>query len=93
VLTEAVVTGTPNLLAVTDAHADLLGYVAAGVAQPVRTTADLLAALADPRQPTAAARKAFLARHFRRGDATGRIVEAVMRAKPDRSAAVPSRAV
>jgi hypothetical protein len=93
VLTEAVVTGTPNLLAVTDAHADLLGYVAAGVAQPVRTTADLLAALTDPRPPTAAARKAFLARHFRRGDATGRIVEAVVRAKPDRPAAVPSRAV
>jgi hypothetical protein len=93
VLTEAVVTRTPNLIAVTDAHADLLGYVAAGVAQPVRTTADLLAALADPRPPTAAARKAFLARHFRSGDATGRIVEAVVRTKPGRAAAVPSRAV
>ena len=39
VLTEAVATGTLNLLAVTSPASDLLGYVEAGVAIPVRTGA------------------------------------------------------
>lgn len=77
VLTEAVATGTPNLIAVVDRHADLLGYVEAGVATPVRDAADVRAALASPAPPDPAARAAFLARHFRAGDASGRIVEAV----------------
>ena len=47
-LTEAVATGTPNLLATGLAGADLLGYVDAGVAVPVRTGADMLAVLDRP---------------------------------------------
>jgi hypothetical protein len=79
VLTEAVLVGTPNLLAATDASADLLGYVAAGVAEPVRDGADLARAVegmndtegrsvADER-----ARAAFVADHFRSGPAADRI--------------------
>ena len=48
VLTEAVMTATPNLMFAALATADLLGYVAAGVAVPVRSGADVLAALARP---------------------------------------------
>ena len=77
VLTEAVVTGTPNLIAMTDAHSDLLGYVEAGVATPVRTAADLRAALERLAAPDAATRRAFLDRHFRPGDAGARIIEVI----------------
>jgi len=77
VLTDAVVAGTPNLIALTDGHADLLGYIEAGVARPVRTTAELIAALDAPRPPDPAARQAFLDRHFRWGDASGRIIDEV----------------
>jgi hypothetical protein len=80
VLTEAVAVGTPNLIGMVDAHADLLGYVDAGVARPVRTPKELLAALDDPRPSDAAARAEFLARHFRPGDAAGRIVATVANA-------------
>jgi hypothetical protein len=75
VLTEAVVTGTPNFLADTFAGADLLGYVAARVALPVRTGADLLAALDATAAGaiTDADRRAFLDDHFEPGDASGRI--------------------
>ncbi len=75
VLTEAVLIGTPNLISVVDRHADLLGYVEAGVAKPVRSADDVLAALADPRPPDPDARAAFLARHFGPGDASGRIAD------------------
>ena len=67
VLTEAVATGTRNLLADTLASSDLLGYVEAGVAMPVRNGADFLAALDAPDGITPEARSAFLARHFERG--------------------------
>jgi hypothetical protein len=77
VLTEAVIVGRPNLIALVDRHADLLDYVAAGVARPVRSPEDLRAELGDLRPPDARARKAFLDRHYRSGDATGRIVAAV----------------
>jgi hypothetical protein len=77
VLTEAVVTGTPNLIALTDGHTDLLGYVEAGVARPVRTPYELLAALDAPIPTDPLARQAFLDRHFRRGDASGRIIDQV----------------
>jgi hypothetical protein len=80
VLTDAVVAGTSNLYADVDAHGDLLGYVAAGVARPVRSPADLLAALDDPRPSDPAARQAFLGDHQRPGDATARIVEIVTQA-------------
>ena len=75
VLTEAVVTRTPNLLADGLAGADLLGYVAAGVAVPVRDGGDLLAALGAAasgalREGDAAA---FTAAHFEPGVASERI--------------------
>ena len=75
VLTEAVVTGTPNLLADVFIGSDLLGYVEAGVARPVRSGADVLAALDDPPDPApdAARRRAFLEAHFEPGSASERI--------------------
>jgi hypothetical protein len=85
VLTDAVVAGTPNLIALTDGHTDLLGYIDAGVARPVRTTAELLAALDAPRPPDPAARQEFLDRHFRWGDASGRIIDEVVDAIGRRS--------
>ena len=78
VLTDAVATGTPNLIAMTQAHADLLGYVDAGVARPVSDAASLLAALDDPQESDGAARAAFLEDHFRSGDASGRIRDALL---------------
>ncbi len=73
VLTEAVVTGTHNLLADTLASSDLLGYVEAGVAVPVRDGATFLAGLETPGAVTDAARASFLARHFRSGSASERL--------------------
>ena len=77
VLTDAVVTGTPNLIAMLDAHADLLGYVDARVAHPVRDMDDVLEALDPPSPPDPAARAAFLARHFRDGNAGARIARSI----------------
>ena len=75
VLTEAVVTRTPNLLADGLAGADLLGYVPAGVALSVRDGAGLLAALdaaaAGALTETDAA--AFADAHFEPGSASERI--------------------
>jgi hypothetical protein len=79
VLTDAVAAGTPNLIALTEGHVDLLGYVAAGVARPVRAVADVSAAMADPAPPDPAARQAFLDDHFRSGDASGRIAGSIGR--------------
>ena len=75
VLTEAVVTRTPNLLADGLAGADLLGYVAAGVALPIRDGGDLLSALdaASPGALTEANAVAFTAAHFEPGPASERI--------------------
>lgn len=75
VLTEAVVTGTANLIADRFRNADLLGYVEAGVATPVRNGADLLAALDAPqdRGALATARQRFLDDHFEPGRASDRI--------------------
>lgn len=75
VLTEAIVTRTPNLLADALAGADLLGYVEAGVAIPVRNGADLLAAL-DPAGAGGlgeANAAAFVEAHFEPGSASERI--------------------
>jgi hypothetical protein len=77
VLTETVLTDTPDLVAATDAHADLLGYVEAGVAVPVSSARELQAALERPALPDPQHRRAFLDRHFRDGDATARIVDTV----------------
>lgn len=75
VLTEAVVTATPNLVAATQATSDLVGCVAAGVALPVRDGASLLAALEaiGAGAPRPEARDAFLADHFAFGRAGQRI--------------------
>jgi hypothetical protein len=80
VLTDAVVAGTPNLIAMVEEHGDLAGYVAAGVATPVAGVTELLTALADPRPQEPAARSAFLADHFLAGDAGARIVASIRRA-------------
>jgi hypothetical protein len=78
VLSDAVVAGTPNMIAVGQAYADALGYVDAGVATPVRSVEDVRAFMADPQVPSAAARQRFLDEHFLPGDAAGRLA-AVLR--------------
>ncbi len=77
VLTDAVVTATPNMIAVGQAWADVIGYVEAGVATPVATVDDVRAFMAEPRPIDPPAREAFLRRHSLEGDAVGRIADAV----------------
>ena len=77
VLTDAILAGTPSMIAIGFAYSDMLGYVDAGVAVPVRSVDDVRAFIADPRPPSPADRARFLAGHFRPGDATGRIVAAI----------------
>ena len=77
VLTDAVGAGTPNLIVTIDQHSDLLGYVDAGVAGPVRDVDDVRTKLASDLWVSSDARAAFMARHFRPGDATARILELV----------------
>ncbi|HEY3356553.1 MAG TPA: hypothetical protein VGQ83_25100 [Polyangia bacterium] len=75
VLTEAVFVGTPNLLATGILGGDLLDYVEAGVALPVETGADLLAAL-DASAGGALrheSRTAFIERQYEPGSASERI--------------------
>jgi hypothetical protein len=79
VLTDAVMAGTPNLISAAQAYGDLLGYVEAGVARPVRTVDEMRDALADPRPTDPAARAAFLEQHFRAGDASARIADTISR--------------
>ncbi len=79
VLTDAVMAGTPNLISVAQAHADLLGYVPALVARPVRDVAELRLALAEPWPPDPSARQAFIDAHFRAGDAAARIAATIRR--------------
>lgn len=78
VLTDAVAAGTRNLIAAGLADSDLLGYVDAGVAQPVRSSAELVAALQRPEAPDIDERRAaFLADHFAAGPSAPRIADAV----------------
>lgn len=77
VLTDAVVAGTPNLIAVGQAFSDMLGYIPAGVAVPVASVDEIRTFMRDPRSPDAKDRDAFLAMHFEPGDATSRIVTAI----------------
>ena len=88
VLTDAVMAGTPNLIATVGPGGDILGYVAAGVARPVRDVAGLRDALHDPRPPDPEARRAFIDDHFRPGDASGRIAATIQTAVRE---PVPSR--
>jgi hypothetical protein len=85
VLTDAVVAGTCNLIAIVEGHRDLLGYVEAGVAQPIRDVAELRTALRDPRPPDPDVRRTFLADHFREGDAGDRIAATIATAVDDRA--------
>jgi len=79
VLTDAVVAGTLNLIAMVEPHGDLIGYVEAGVAVPVDSLAQVIAALEVPPTPDPARREAFLADHFLPGDAGARILASVDR--------------
>ncbi|HEX5827370.1 MAG TPA: hypothetical protein VFY23_07605 [Candidatus Limnocylindrales bacterium] len=82
VLTEAVVTGTANLLATSVAGGDLLDYVPSGVATPVATGEDLLAALRDLPRPDEATRRRFVETHFEPGNATERIAADILAEVP-----------
>jgi RimJ/RimL family protein N-acetyltransferase len=78
VLTDAAAAGTRNLIATGLAGTDLLGYVDAGVAEPVRCAADLVAALNRPAPADLPARReAFLADHFAPGRSSARIADAL----------------
>ena len=77
VLTDAVVAGTPNMIAVGLAYGDMLGYEAAGVAVAVRSIEDVRAFVREPMSADPVDRERFLEVHFQRGDATARIVAAI----------------
>lgn len=78
VLTDAVLTDTPNMIAVGQALEDLIGYVDAGVAVPVRGVEDVRAFMSDPRPATPEARARFVAAHYAPGDAVERIASAIL---------------
>ena len=86
VLTDAVMAGTPNLIAIVEGHRDLLGYVTAGVARPIRDVDELRDALHDPRPAAPDARRAFLDDHFLPGDAGRRIATEISSVIADRAA-------
>jgi hypothetical protein len=74
VLTEAVATRTPNLLADVLAEADMLDYVSAGVALPVRDGDDVLRALDTvDRDGLETSARSFSDAHFEPGSASERI--------------------
>jgi hypothetical protein len=78
VLTDAVLTGTPNMIAVGQALEDLIGYVDAGVAVPVRGVEDVRAFTSDPKPAATEARARFVAAHYAEGDAVERIATAIL---------------
>ena len=78
VLTDAVLTDTPNMIAMGQAWADTLGYVAAGVAVPVYSVADVRRFMAAPVRAEHGDRDRFLDAHFLAGDATERIASVVL---------------
>jgi glycosyltransferase involved in cell wall biosynthesis len=77
VITESVVVGTPNLLAMGALGADPLEYVRSGVAIPVRDGREVLAGLdrALKRPVPEARRKAFIDQHFDPGGGAARIAD------------------
>lgn len=77
VLTDSVLAGVPNMIVVGQAQADLLGYVEAGVAAPVRSVGDVRAFMADPQPPADEARRRFIEAHFVAGDASARIADLI----------------
>ncbi len=86
VLTDAVMAGTANLIAIVEGHRDLLGYVAAGVARPIHGVDGLRDALHDPRPAAPDARRAFLDDHFVPGHAGRRIATEIASVVTDRAA-------
>ena len=86
VLTDAVMAGTPNLIAIVEGHRDLLGYVAAGVARPIHDVGELRDALDEPRPAAPDARRAFLDDHFLPGNAGRRIATEIASVVADRAA-------
>jgi hypothetical protein len=85
VLSDAVVVGTPNLIAMVEPGGDILGYVGSKVARPVRNVAELRDALRGLAPPDHHARQSFMANHFRDGPASVRIaarIASVVVAKP-----------
>ena len=85
VLTDAVVAGTPNMIAVGVGYNDHIGHEAARVAMPVRTVDDVRAFMRDPRPADPEDRARFLDAHFEPGDATGRIAAALRDAMAGRA--------
>jgi hypothetical protein len=79
VLTDAVVVGVPNLVAVVQSFSDPLDYLGSGVARPIRDVEDVRAAMREPTPPDPQARQAFLDRHFLPGDAGARIADRIRR--------------
>jgi hypothetical protein len=75
VLTDAVMAGTPSMVAVGQAWSDLLQYAAAGVAQPVASVDDVRTFMRDPWRPADAVRRAFIEQHFQPGDGAKRIAD------------------
>lgn len=73
VLTDGVVAGTPTMVASGQAWSDLIGYAAAGVAQPVASIDDVRRFMRDPWVPSADVRDAFIREHFEPGDGAARI--------------------
>jgi hypothetical protein len=73
VLADAVIVGTPNLVAIGQGYSDSVGYVEAGVARPVGNAADIHGAMLDPVPVDPASRAAFIARQFSGGDESERI--------------------
>ncbi len=78
VLTDAVLTDTPNMIAMGQAWEDIIGYVEAGVARPVYDVADVRRFMQAPIRADPEHRDRFLDAHYMAGDATGRITTAVV---------------
>jgi hypothetical protein len=91
VLTDAVAAGAPNLIITSLRGTDLLGYVAAGVAEPVACGADVMRVLDEPADTALpVARAAFLADHFAPGPSSRRIADDLLAryARPEGGAVV-----
>lgn len=92
VLTDGVVAGTPTMVASGQEWADLIGYVAAGVAQPVASVDDVRRFMRNPWVPSAQAREAFIREHFEPGDGAARIARIVDALAAERSREDPTSA-
>jgi hypothetical protein len=92
VLSDAVVAGTPNMIAVGQAYADALGYVAAGVATPVRSIDEVRAFMRYPRSASPEARGRFLEAHYRPGDSVGRLAGVLRETMQGATVASPAAA-